>query len=135
MRPLGRRPGIQTRIPCCWIPGSRRRGAPRNDWSWFRVRRSATPRNDGHIVIPGCALLGADPESRQEYRVAGFRVRAEEARPGMTGVGSGFAAPRRPGMTGISSFRDAPSWAQTRNPDKNTVLLDSGFAPKRRAPE
>jgi hypothetical protein len=35
-------------------------------------------------VIPGCAHLGADPESRQEYRVAGFRVRAEEARPGMT---------------------------------------------------
>jgi uncharacterized phage protein (TIGR02216 family) len=33
-----------------------------------------------------------------------------------------------------SSFRDAPCWAQTRNPEPGTVL-DCGFAPKRRAPE
>jgi hypothetical protein len=36
-----------------------------------------------HLVIPGCASLGADPESRTEH-CSGFRVRAEEARPGMT---------------------------------------------------
>jgi hypothetical protein len=34
-------------------------------------------------VIPGCALLGADPESSTMHG-SGFRVRAEEARPGMT---------------------------------------------------
>jgi uncharacterized phage protein (TIGR02216 family) len=33
-----------------------------------------------------------------------------------------------------SSFRDAPSWAQTRNPAPCTVL-DSGFARCARAPE
>src|SRR3954452_2831923 len=36
-----------------------------------------------HLVIPGCALLGADPESSAMH-CSGFRVRAEEARPGMT---------------------------------------------------
>src|SRR3954469_7305471 len=35
------------------------------------------------LVIPGCALLGADPEA-STVRGSGFRVRAEEARPGMT---------------------------------------------------
>src|SRR3954452_3442472 len=35
------------------------------------------------LVIPGCALLGADPES-STVRGSGFRVRVEEARPGMT---------------------------------------------------
>src|ERR1700712_413908 len=34
------------------------------------------------IVIPGCALLGADPESRPE-RCSGFRVRSLCSRPGM----------------------------------------------------
>jgi uncharacterized phage protein (TIGR02216 family) len=33
-----------------------------------------------------------------------------------------------------SSFRDAPSWAQTRNPAPSTAL-DSGFARFARAPE
>src|SRR3954452_10212335 len=31
MRPLGRRPGIHNHGRRLWIPGSRRRGAPRND--------------------------------------------------------------------------------------------------------
>src|SRR4051794_5522700 len=35
-------------------------------------------------------------------------------------------------LLSVSSFRDAPSWAQTRNPALRTVL-DSGFA-RRRAP-
>ncbi|MEA2940601.1 MAG: hypothetical protein QOD09_1130, partial [Bradyrhizobium sp.] len=38
------------------------------------------------LVIPGCALLGADPESSTVH-CSGFRVRAEEARPGMTVYG------------------------------------------------
>jgi hypothetical protein len=38
------------------------------------------------LVIPGCALLGADPESSTVH-CSGFRVRAEVARPGMTVYG------------------------------------------------
>src|SRR3954451_1591135 len=47
-------------------------------------------------VIPGCALLGAGPESITPNRGYGFRVRAEEARPGMTTVGVGAALEPRP---------------------------------------
>src|SRR4051812_46105379 len=41
-------------------------------------------RDAKHPVIPGCALLGAGPESLTPSRGYGFRVRAEDARPGMT---------------------------------------------------
>jgi hypothetical protein len=33
-----------------------------------------------NVVIPGCALLGADPESSAEH-CSGFRVRAPEGAP------------------------------------------------------
>jgi hypothetical protein len=42
------------------------------------------------LVIPGCALLGADPESSSVHR-SGFRVRSLCSRPGMTV--SGVAEP------------------------------------------
>jgi hypothetical protein len=35
---------------------------------------------DGDAVIPGCALLGADPESSTMHR-SGFRVRSQELAP------------------------------------------------------
>ena len=38
-----------------------------------------------HSVIPGHALR-VDPESETRLRGSGFRVRAEEARPGMTEI-------------------------------------------------
>src|SRR4051794_31908182 len=41
-------------------------------------------RNITSAVIPGCALLGAGPESITPTGGYGFRARAEAARPGMT---------------------------------------------------
>src|ERR1041385_635275 len=51
------------------------------------------------LVIPGCALR-ADPESRRLMGTGGFRVRAEAARPGMTGY-PWIACQTRSGEAGI----------------------------------
>jgi len=45
--------------------------------------RFAHPTDFGDLVIPGCALLGADPESSTALW-SGFRVRSLCSRPGMT---------------------------------------------------
>src|SRR5882762_7418317 len=55
------------------------------------------------LVIPGCAHLRADPESRRLVDNPGFRVRAEEARPGMTSY-PWIACQTRSGDAGMARF-------------------------------
>src|SRR3954454_13683342 len=80
MRPLGRRPGIHNHGRRLWIPGSRRRGAPRNDEVPVKINYPE------HVVLrfrrsTGCRRRSpSERELSMQYLLLIYRNEAEQAK-------------------------------------------------------